>query len=767
MAPKKVAIIGAGPSGLVTAKTLLHSFPPETFAPTVFDSRDQIGGLWPVTWDDHVSARRLDPWMHTNLSRFTVAFSDLAWESVFPDAEIPLFPCAKKVGTYLAKYRERYVPQSLLRLGHKVVRTTRRVEKGATRWTVYWVIDSAGPNGEVASEDFDLLVVASGHFARPCIPDIPGLDQFPDRAVHSSVLRFDKNGFLLCNNSDTAHGNVIVIGGSMSGVEAASAVALQQSSTAHSTETKPQSSSETAVVHHIYSHPFWTLPTYLPHETGDDTISFLPLDLVMYDLSRRSNGPVEYAVGPIPAEKAQKTNKYFHSLLGPDYERFGHAHQPYNGDEADTRAPWVAIGNDYAEYVRSQAIERTMGRAVSVQHGSQDGLASITVKVHGGQIKTIDRVTAIVLATGYTPFDSLSFLPDDVLSALEYSAEDSHSPLILDKGGTVRSEMPDFGFVGFYRGPYWGVMEMQARLLGQIWSTDNDLAHFSKTEDQRESLRALRLADPGLRRGQFPMGDYVGLMESFARDLGIRRAELSESEGRPGPVAPARYVYPPVSSTNPSKDQATMNVEAKTSLNFLKSTLASSESTATEVIFRALHGTWQVHRTHTWSHNGGTENVHGSVTLHPRYLFNPALDKEYVCHEFEQSVSAHGRSFSLRNSWIFRAPETDGSGIKVLTETKMNRQTEQRFNHYIQPTTPFYRKKHDADYIPGQYVIYAKGVFEQADSGSPRALPSECKYTFHFHGVSISSWVLEWTGLGDESQSVGHQVSQSRTVYER
>lgn len=133
--------LGAGPSGLVTAKTLLHSFPPGTFVPTVFDSRDQIGGLWPVASDADVSAGRLDPWMRTNLSRFTVAFSDLAWESVITDAEIPMFPYAIEVGIYLTKYRERYIPWNLLRLGHKVVRSTRRVEQGAIRWKLYWVID--------------------------------------------------------------------------------------------------------------------------------------------------------------------------------------------------------------------------------------------------------------------------------------------------------------------------------------------------------------------------------------------------------------------------------------------------------------------------------------------------------------------------------------------------------------------------------------------------------------------------------------------------
>lgn len=37
------------------------------------------------------------------------------------------------------------------------------------------------------------------------------------------------------------------------------------------------------------------------------------------------------------------------------------------------------------------------------------------------------------------------------------------------------------------------------------------------------------------------MGDYVGLMESFARDLGISRFELPGYERRSGPVVPARY----------------------------------------------------------------------------------------------------------------------------------------------------------------------------------------------------------------------------------
>lgn len=75
--------------------------------------------------------------MRTNLSRFTVAFSDFAWESVFGGNEIPMFPQAWQVGLYLEKYMQRYIPVEVIRLRCKVVATLRE----GTRWRVNWVIE--------------------------------------------------------------------------------------------------------------------------------------------------------------------------------------------------------------------------------------------------------------------------------------------------------------------------------------------------------------------------------------------------------------------------------------------------------------------------------------------------------------------------------------------------------------------------------------------------------------------------------------------------
>ncbi|KAJ5687501.1 hypothetical protein N7536_010120 [Penicillium majusculum] len=738
MSPKKVAIIGAGPSGLVTAKTLLHNFPPGTFSPIIFDSQDKVGGLWS---SHHHSPNQgnappvtLDPRMRTNLSRFTVAFSDLAWESVIPDTDVPVFPQARQVGDYLACYAERYIPAHVLRLGCRVVKTMRKVEDGGDpKWNVQWVQESTKqaqseyglPDDGVSSEDFDLVVIASGYFAQQYVPDIPGLKQFQSQGqiTHSSSLHYEREQPFF-NETKDVNGQVVVLGGSMSGVEAASAVALRQSSSTLSTHRIPYP--QETKVHHIHSRPFWTLPTYLPHESSNGSPSFLPLDLAMYDIGRRPPGPIDYALGPIPEEKAVKTNSYFHSLLGSDYEKYAHMESPHSAEESRTQPPWVAIGNDYAEFVRCGAIQTSMGRVTSVDSDPDTKQASVQYEGPDGVAKTIENVTTIVMATGFTPYKSLSLLPDEVLTILEYSKTDPFSPLILDKGGTVRSEISDVGFVGFYRGPYWGVMEMQARFLGKMWSENNGA--LCETDDQKQSLRSLRLAHPDLARGQFPMGDYVGLMESFSKDLDISRSALESDNGRSGPAIPARYTFGDTQTPDTES-------EVKKTLGDLRDVLVPGHETAQKAaasaIFRALHGTWKS------SQKAGTTRCEASRTLafYPRYPTGTAYDREYVCVETNVGSSVREQPLHDNVRFIMRLAEvkfelatsrieiwSSGLGDRLLPDQLIQ----------VWGLTPLCQERKEGGPIPGEYVISAKSV----DSGSG----VEYLYTFHFKGVSILSW---------------------------
>lgn len=619
---------------------------------------------------------------------------------------------------------------------------------------------------DLLSEDFDFLVVASGYFARSHISTIPGLEQSTARVIHSSAMQKgrdvsdDSNGLL--------PGNVAIIGGSMSGVEAASAAALDQSTAM--LDSAPSNRNRTRpTVYHIYSRPFWTLPTYLPHESSDGTAQFLPLDLAMYDLGRRSPGPIEYALGPIPKEKASKTNSYFRSLLGSDYERAGHLQESNANDELNSRPPWVAIGNEYAEFVRSGAIKAMMGRAVSVHSDSQTKLASIEVETSDRKSKTLEKVSLIVMATGFTPFEALSFLPTDVLNTLEYNKEDPFLPLVLDQGGTLRSELPDIGFVGFYRGPYWGAMEMQARFLGKTWSGAK--GELQATESQRQSLRVLRRPDLEPRRGQFPMGDYVGLMESFAKDLGISRNELSNGGDRSGPVIPARYVYSQVLSKSHGEGHAQKDAEAEQTLNALGSAYMHdhdiAQTAAALAIFRALHGIWKLTR---WIPAAGEKVFSGTATFHPRYPSEPGYDREYVYKELSSEASEP--SWERRAFSVLRLSE-GGTGkrnnrIKIWPAHTSDHAS----NGFALNMAPLYRKrKKDGGYIPGEYVIRASSdpLVHTGDLFANVANP-RYRYTFNFNGVSITSWEcldLGYELQGGEGISANEPSPQCRSLYER
>ena len=76
-AKKSVCIVGAGPAGLVAAKTFLRTGRCDV---TIYEKADRLGGIWAL--DESSVGNYLSPHTPTNLSKFTVGFSDLSWDSV-------------------------------------------------------------------------------------------------------------------------------------------------------------------------------------------------------------------------------------------------------------------------------------------------------------------------------------------------------------------------------------------------------------------------------------------------------------------------------------------------------------------------------------------------------------------------------------------------------------------------------------------------------------------------------------------------------------
>ena len=144
--PQTIAILGAGPAGLVAAKTLLQqSTHPRV---TVFEKCDSIGGVWsgrdgrddtrthagPDTSNFNPDSENhkftLQPPMETNTSRAFIQFSDLSWTSVPGLGDLGLYPRAWQVRLYLREYARRYIPPGVVRTGCEVV----RVSEGEAGW---------------------------------------------------------------------------------------------------------------------------------------------------------------------------------------------------------------------------------------------------------------------------------------------------------------------------------------------------------------------------------------------------------------------------------------------------------------------------------------------------------------------------------------------------------------------------------------------------------------------------------------------------------
>lgn len=147
----RVAVIGAGPGGLVAARWLLS----QGFEPTIFEQGPTLGGQWTAL----PGRSGVWPGMHTNSSRIVTAFSDLPHHSDL------VFPSGRDVLDYLHRYAAMFDLETRLRCDTRV--------EGVTRADRGWLVSHGG-----VQETFDRVVVATGRFHAPTLPYVRGLDSF-------------------------------------------------------------------------------------------------------------------------------------------------------------------------------------------------------------------------------------------------------------------------------------------------------------------------------------------------------------------------------------------------------------------------------------------------------------------------------------------------------------------------------------------------------------------------------------------------------------
>ncbi|QIL77641.1 flavin-containing monooxygenase [Hymenobacter sp. HDW8] len=427
----KVAIVGGGPAGIAAAKSLLE----EGLTPVLIEQSSHIGGQW----NQGAAHSGIWPDMHANSPHVLMSFSDFDHP-----AGTQMFPTNQEVLAYLTAYAHHFGLGPYIRLNTRVEFISRGPEGQ------YWVTTRT-PDGDGVKELFSHVILASGRYNHPNFPATPGLDQFRGKVLHSFAYR-GRQAF--------AGQRVLVVGNSISGLEIASDLALNDGPPVLSSCRKPRYIIR-KLLHGMPAeqHVFNRFATYLSQ--------VLP-----------------------PPEAAAGLRKLIVESFGNPAD-FGGLPPSDNLLEAG-----VSMCQNYLDQLASGRIRAVTGVRTFTPTG-----AILT----SGEEVTVDT---ILLATGFGLH--LPFLSEDIRQTV--LADDKCLDL---HHFTFHPDLPNVAFLGLFGqiGSYFPTVELQARWVAACWSGQHALPTQTQMEQglaEAEQFKQVR--------------DEITSHESmhmFSHDLGV------------------------------------------------------------------------------------------------------------------------------------------------------------------------------------------------------------------------------------------------------
>ena len=188
---KRVAIIGSGPCGLSQLRAFQQAQAKGADIPEVvcFERQSDWGGLWHYTWrtglDEHGEPVHCSMYRYlwTNGPKECLEFGDYSFEEHF-GKPIPSFPPYAVLNNYILGRAEKSDVRKYVRFS-TAVRDVRYSEA-----TGRFTVRSTDLNEQTdRDEEFDHVIVATGHFSVPNVPSFEGIDRFPGRVLHAHDFR--------------------------------------------------------------------------------------------------------------------------------------------------------------------------------------------------------------------------------------------------------------------------------------------------------------------------------------------------------------------------------------------------------------------------------------------------------------------------------------------------------------------------------------------------------------------------------------------------
>ncbi len=189
--PARVAIIGTGPSGLsqlvaFEAARRKGARVPEIVA---FEKQSDWGGLWNYTWrtglDEygepvHGSMYR---YLWSNGPKECLEFADYTFDRHFKQP-IPSFPPREVLYDYIVGRVKKRGVRKQIRFSTPV-----RFVEYSGKTGKFKVTSENLKDHSTKTENFDYVIIATGHFSVPNVPLFEGVEKFPGRVMHAHDFR--------------------------------------------------------------------------------------------------------------------------------------------------------------------------------------------------------------------------------------------------------------------------------------------------------------------------------------------------------------------------------------------------------------------------------------------------------------------------------------------------------------------------------------------------------------------------------------------------
>ena len=495
----RVAIIGAGFAGVVTAK-VMRQYGHDV---TVFEKAPDVGGVW--------SATRRYPGVQTQNNKGSYCLSDLPWPEAYPE-----WPSGEQVQRYIEAYVGLFALEDVIRLNTEVISVQPQGgtgERPAGPWAVVSrQVAELGEGthvqagAEETTETFDAVVVANGIFSTPFIPAYPGVEEF------------EAAGGRVCAPSDiheideVADRNVLIVGYGKSACDIAVTV------------TEP-SATTTVVARQL----IWKMPKHLAHKFNYKYLLMTRAAEALFPYQTAT--PVEKflhgrgkPIRDTAMNTLQKVATWQHKL-----DKLGLV--PHGPFEKIGRSTVSLTTDGFFEYAQSGDL-RVVRDAVIQRLGVQDGRT--VAELSTGETVPADLV---ICATGW--HQGVPFLDD----AMQDRITDERNNFELYRQ-ILPHTVDDLYFCG-YNSSFFSPLSAEVAALWISEHIDGGISLPPLVERRRLVAERLRWMETRTE-GHHARGTNVipfsmhGIDEALS-DMGIKVPPFQRAAEWTGPIVPARY----------------------------------------------------------------------------------------------------------------------------------------------------------------------------------------------------------------------------------